>query len=411
MRGRPAFRRVGKATWHDARGRKHKGCADFGLKSCRDELGAFRCRMKASGSSPVKVDLGGLAALGVGLQNAQQALPVVNNGLACPPELFQGLFVGGFGAQPPECITGGGTGADNLAHESVEHLRRGAAELFFERLDTWVLLGHSFTHDNTSLAGLKFHLIGFLRRRLEKVPENFRFSPLLVVAAVTLEIQEALPDWPHLPRLSLPVGELITVSACIRVLVTGVGAVRAAAATALALQNQPCAALLHVGVGGAYPASGLPVGALVTAASECDPQAGILTPDGYQDLGGLGFPLTTAFPNRIVFDNPWAEWVAQQVAPAPRLPFATVQCCSGTNAASEMMASRAAAAVENMEGLAVAWTAGQFGVPYAAVRAISNLTGDRDRQQWDLPAAQAVLAQAVGAILAAVNVENGRDCS
>ncbi len=409
MRGRPAFQRVGKAAWHDAR--DGKGCADFGLKPCRDEPGAFRCRMKASGSSPVKVDLGGLAALGVGLQNAQQALPVMNDRLACPPEVFQGLFIGGFGAQPPECVAGGGAGADDFPHESVEHLRGGAAELFFERLDTRVLLGHSFTHDITSLTGFELRLIELLRRRLEKVPENFRFSPLLVVAAVALEIQDALPDWPHLPRLSLPVGELITVSAHVRVLVTGVGAVRAAAATALALQNQPCAALLHVGVGGAYPASGLPVGALVTAASECDPQAGILTPDGYQDLGGLGFPLTTAFPNRIVFDNPWADWVAQRVAPAPRLPFATVQCCSGTNAASEMMASRAEAAVENMEGLAVAWTAGQFGVPYAALRAISNLTGDRDRQQWNLPAAQAVLAQSVGAILAAVNVENGRDCS
>jgi futalosine hydrolase len=64
-----------------------------------------------------------------------------------------------------------------------------------------------------------------------------------------------------------------------------------------------------------------------------------------------------------------------------------------------------------MEGLAVAWTAGRFGVPYAALRAISNLTGDRDRQQWNLPMARAVLARAVRAILAAVNVENGRDCS
>jgi futalosine hydrolase len=353
----------------------------------------------------------GLAALGVGFQNAQQALPVMNDRLPRPPEVFQGLFVGGFGAQSPEGIAGGGAGADDFPHESVEHLRGGAAELFFERLDTRVLLGHSFTHDITSLAGFKLRLIGLSRRRLEKVPENFRFSPLLVVAAVALEIQDALTDWPHLPRTPLPIGELITVSPCIQVLVTGVGAVRAAAATALALQNWPCAALLHVGVGGAYPASGLPVGALVTAASECDPQAGILTPDGYRDLGGLGFPLTTAFPNRIVFDSPWADWVAQQVAPAPRLPFATVQCCSGTNAAAELMAFRAEAAVENMEGLAVAWTAGRFGVPYAALRAISNLTGDRDRQQWNLPVAQAVLAQAVGAILAAVRVESGRDCS
>ncbi|MGQ9896819.1 MAG: futalosine hydrolase [Acidobacteriota bacterium] len=243
------------------------------------------------------------------------------------------------------------------------------------------------------------------------MPENFRFLPLLVVAAVTLEVQAAIADWPHLPRTLLPVGEMVVVGPRVRVLVTGVGAIRAAAATALALQSQSIGAVLHVGVGGAYPTSGLQVGALVTAASECDPQTGILTPDGYQDLGGLGFPLTGTFPNRIVFDSPWADWVAQQVAPAPRLPFATVHGCSGTNIASEIMQSRANAAVENMEGLAVAWTSQQFAVPYAALRAISNLTGDRDRQQWNLSAAQAVLTQAVRAILAAVAVESGRDCS
>nr|ABV27326.1 MTA/SAH nucleosidase [Chloracidobacterium thermophilum] len=242
------------------------------------------------------------------------------------------------------------------------------------------------------------------------MPELLRFSPLLVVTATATEIRDALANWDTLPRSCLPVGEIIGVSSRVWVLVTGVGAIRAAVATALALQGQPFGALLHVGFGGAYPASGLRVGTLVTAASECDPQAGIITPDGYRDLSGLGFPLTTAFPNRIVFDSPWADWVARQVAPAPRLPFATVQCCSGTNAASETMQSRAEAAVENMEGLAVAWTAEQFGVPYAALRAISNMTGDRDRQQWNVPVAQAALAQAVSAILAAVNVESGRDC-
>lgn len=243
------------------------------------------------------------------------------------------------------------------------------------------------------------------------MPEIFRFLPLLVVAAVPLEIQPALPNWTDLPRTALPVGEVVVVGPRIRALVTGVGAIRAAAATALALQSQVFGAVLHVGIGGAYRQSGLHVGDLVTAASECDPQGGIVTPEGYQDLGGLGFPLTEAFPNRIVFNSPWADWVAHQVAPAPRLPFATVQCCSGTDAASDVMQFRAAATVENMEGLAVAWTARQFGVPYAALRAISNLTGDRARQQWNLPAAQATLAHAVGTILAAVNVENGRDCS
>ncbi|MFQ3639860.1 MAG: futalosine hydrolase [Chloracidobacterium sp.] len=243
------------------------------------------------------------------------------------------------------------------------------------------------------------------------MPEIFRFSPLLIVTAVATELQDAFGRWIELPVAQLPVGQLVSVSPQIVVLVTGVGAVRAAAATTLTLSRQSFAALLHAGVGGAYPDAQLRVGDVVVALSECDPQAGIVTPDGYRDLGGLGFPLTDDVPNRLVFDTPWADWVARQAAPAPRVPFATVQCCSGTDADAATMASRAAAAVENMEGLAVAWTARQFGVPYAALRAISNVTGDRHRQQWNFPAACAALARALNAILDALAAESDPGCS
>jgi hypothetical protein len=99
----------------------------------------------------------------VGFQNTQQALPVMNNRLTRPPEVFQSLFVGGFGAQPPEGFAGSSAGADDFPHESVEHLHGVTAELFFERLNTRVLLGRSFTHDITSRTSLKFRLIELSR--------------------------------------------------------------------------------------------------------------------------------------------------------------------------------------------------------------------------------------------------------
>lgn len=242
------------------------------------------------------------------------------------------------------------------------------------------------------------------------MPESFRFSPLLVVAAVAAEVRDAFPDWEQLPVETLPVGRRVVIRTDVNLLLTGVGGVRAAAATACLLGRRRFAAVLNVGVGGAYPGAPVQVGDLATAAGECDPQSGIITPDGYQDLGGLGFPLTDAFPNRLTFAHPWAEWVARRVAPAPRLLFATVACCSGDDASAAAMAARTGAAIENMEGLAVAWTAAQFGVPYAALRAVSNFTGDRRRQRWNLPAACAALARGLNAILDAVPVENDRDC-
>jgi futalosine hydrolase len=48
-----------------------------------------------------------------------------------------------------------------------------------------------------------------------------------------------------------------------------------------------------------------------------------------------------------------------------------------------------------MEGYGVAWAATEEGVPWAEVRAISNLIGRRDRSAWDIPAAFAALGKAI----------------
>ena len=48
------------------------------------------------------------------------------------------------------------------------------------------------------------------------------------------------------------------------------------------------------GVGGAYPASGLEVGDVVCAASECYGDLGATSPSGFLDMKALGFPVVEA---------------------------------------------------------------------------------------------------------------------
>jgi futalosine hydrolase len=50
--------------------------------------------------------------------------------------------------------------------------------------------------------------------------------------------------------------------------------------------------------------------------------------------------------------------------------------------------------VESMEGAAAAQTARALGVPFAELRAVSNVVGERDKAHWDLRGAVRVARDA-----------------
>ena len=83
-------------------------------------------------------------------------------------------------------------------------------------------------------------------------------------------------------------------------------------------------------------------------------------------------------------------------------PIATVATCSGTDEAAAEVARRTGAVAEAMEGAAVVHAARRLGVPAIELRAVSNTTGRRDRQVWDLPTAMTALGEGVAAALEAL---------
>ncbi|OYT73809.1 MAG: hypothetical protein CFK52_00160 [Chloracidobacterium sp. CP2_5A] len=95
-------------------------------------------------------------------ENAQQALPVVDNGLPSAPKVFKRLFVGRFHAKPPESVARCRAGAHDFAHKSVKHLSCRPAKLLLKGLDTRILPGHSFTHTVTSLSNASAFLVSLM---------------------------------------------------------------------------------------------------------------------------------------------------------------------------------------------------------------------------------------------------------
>ena len=183
------------------------------------------------------------------------------------------------------------------------------------------------------------------------------------------------------------------------VVVSGIGRVNAAAATTAALLEEgPFDGVLSVGIAGALPGSMLQPGELVVATTCVYMEEGLLTPEGFQDTASMGFPLGDFQGNRVPVDAALTRFL-----PGPRHdgPVATVATCSGTDALAGDVQRRTGAIAEAMEGAAVVHAALRLGVPGGEVRVISNSTGDRASQRWDLSRAFAAL-HALGVRLDAV---------
>jgi futalosine hydrolase len=177
------------------------------------------------------------------------------------------------------------------------------------------------------------------------------------------------------------------------VLIGGIGRTNAAATTTHAiLRKGPFDAVLNTGVAGALPGGDLAIGDAIVASSCVYVEEGLITDRGFADLSSIGLALGD-FPGNAV---PVDESLLDVLGDAFRLgPIATVATCSGTDEAAEVVVRRTEALAEAMEGAAVVHAARRLGIPAIELRTISNMTGHRATQQWDLSRGLEALGEAV----------------
>jgi len=182
---------------------------------------------------------------------------------------------------------------------------------------------------------------------------------------------------------------------------SGVGKASAAAAIARALDPERHAGVLSIGLAGALPGSGLAIGDIVIASHMILADEGSQNPDGFRDIASMGFgPMPDGSVSAPATPNLVA--LLGSAIPGARIgPIATVSTCSGTDARASEIAARTGAIAEAMEGAAVAIAAAHVAgpaFPVAEIRAISNTTGDRPKQVWDLARGFAALTR-IGRVL------------
>ncbi|MEM8834401.1 MAG: futalosine hydrolase [Planctomycetota bacterium] len=170
--------------------------------------------------------------------------------------------------------------------------------------------------------------------------------------------------------------------------VTGVGKANAAGAVARVLDPSRHAGVLSIGIAGTLPdgAGGwrCEIGEVVCASASVFADEGVRTPTGFEDVASMGFP-PIGDGVSIACDGAAIDRVRTVVDNVG--PVATVSTCSGTDGLAADIASRTGALCEGMEGAAAGLAAKRVAgdaFPFLELRVISNTTGDRASQRWEI---------------------------
>ncbi len=224
------------------------------------------------------------------------------------------------------------------------------------------------------------------------------------VDAAAIESLEKSPPW---TRVEIAPG--------FDLVITGVGKANAAAGVARVLDPERHGLVLSVGIAGALAvpdADELKIGTTVVADACVFADEGIATPTSFVSMSRAGFPPRGVSASDAKATR-WSEMsyrVDAEVIGAVTSalgtreayvvgPVATVSTCSGTDASARETQSRTHARAEAMEGAAVVLAADTLNVRAAEIRVISNTTGDRDRQVWNIREALDGLARVLGLLL------------
>lgn len=208
----------------------------------------------------------------------------------------------------------------------------------------------------------------------------------LLITATGLEaapLKNALP-WQPLP---FPLGELSELpERNVYLAHLGVAKVNTAAGLALALHTLSPERVVQFGIGGAFAGAGLELGQVAIATQETHLDTGVQLENRWQDMKTMGFPLLGSHYNTFPTDAELTTTLAALTG-AVLCAFGTSETVTGSFSGGEVLRKRFGVALESMEGAAAAQVCAAFSVPFAELRGVSNVVGERDKTRWMLPEA------------------------
>ena len=223
--------------------------------------------------------------------------------------------------------------------------------------------------------------------------------PTLCITATQLEA-DPLHKYAKCKQLDFPLGSLYQCNYHKRSFYlahSGVGKVNAAATLALAINKLKPKNVIQFGIGGAFVGSFLAIGHVAVANCEIHLDSGVQLIDNWQDMKSLGFPLVKGerpFYNKIPTDTSLTRELEQVTGAIPCI-FGTSESLTGSLKAAKVLQERFDVSIESMEGAAAAQVCLALDVPFAELRSVSNIVGERDKAAWDIPHALGEVNKAI----------------
>ena len=217
-------------------------------------------------------------------------------------------------------------------------------------------------------------------------------STLLLATATEMEASPLREELEDETSLQLPYGSGSRGSfegLDLTLLHHGVGKVNTAAGLALAVDRLEPSGIIQFGIGGGYVGAFLSVGRVAIASCEIHIDTGARTASGWEDMESLGLPLLErerSWYNKFPTD-PRLTAAASEATGQPPVAFGTSETVTGTFDEGRSLHDHFDVSVESMEGAAAAQVCLALNVPFAEIRGISNIVGERARHAWNIPGA------------------------
>lgn len=142
--------------------------------------------------------------------------------------------------------------------------------------------------------------------------------------------------------------------------------------------------VIGAGIAGSYSPA-FPPGSVVTTSSDCFADMGVDDNGVFRSIYGAGLADPNAPPftvGRIVCSGSWFDLTAGLL---PVVTGATVNMASGSQPVIDRIREAWSPDIETMEGAWIAYLCAMAGIPWIAVRAVSNMVEPRNRDKWDIP--------------------------
>lgn len=221
---------------------------------------------------------------------------------------------------------------------------------------------------------------------------------ILIVAATPFEIAPVVAKFTHPSQ----VGPRLTTHAysdhVVDVLTTGVGMVATAAWCSRAMTRTAYDLALNLGVCGSFDHALAP-GAVVHVVADRFAELGAEDDEEFLTLQELNLVGANEHPftdGAVVNDRPPANAALSRL---PAVTAITVNTVHGNERSIARVVARLGPQVESMEGAAFMYASRIHELPFAQVRAVSNIVSRRNRNAWKLPEAIASLGDAALKIL------------